>query len=172
MKSMHICSSSQLESFKYAAIISLCGYPLMNVEGTRKPVSKLAAMNIIKGLGISHAELNMVYCSHSELLDDHEAVLRILREGARRAGMTVVSEGYFHFKGCGLTASVYLAQSQAHYHSYPEEKSTALIDIEACKPRDLSAGIDYYLQAFDPAIYQLGVKVGSRWRYRWIRRRK
>jgi len=133
----------------------------MKVEyaGHQSAISEAEAERVLKELGVRHATIKMVECKNWSSIDDPEVVVGHLRKAAELSGMTVVGDSHFKFHPQGLTAGVFLAESHMHmyvyFHSWPERRLSARIDICACRPKNLSACIEYFLHVFDPSYWKI-----------------
>ncbi len=90
-----------------------------------------------------------MYGVDSDLLDDIEALEKILREGVERCGATILSSTRHHFQPNGCTVLLLLSESHASIHTYPEDGYISA-DIYSCGKSDPQIAIDYLLQHLKP----------------------
>lgn len=65
------------------------------------------------------------------VLDDESSLRKILLEGVRRSGATIVSETFHTFNPHGVSGVVVIAESHVAVHSWPEY-GYAAVDIFTC----------------------------------------
>lgn len=96
-----------------------------------------------------------VYDCNKEYLDDPELLIKLLEEGATKAGATVVQTIHKHFTPQGVTVLTLLSESHISIHTWPE-KGEAAIDIFTCGTKcDPMDGVLHIIKALDPASYSI-----------------
>jgi S-adenosylmethionine decarboxylase proenzyme len=92
-------------------------------------------------LGQHH--LMELYACRLDLIDDQEVVRRLMIEGARRSGATVVGEHFHKFAPQGVSGVVILAESHFAVHTWPENGFVA-VDLFGCGDKlDVGACFDF-----------------------------
>jgi len=81
------------------------------------------------------------------LLDDLDAVKTTIREAAKRAGASIVSESFHRFAPQGVSASVLIAESHLSIHTWPEA-GYAAADLYTCGELNPMPGVEYLAEAF------------------------
>ena len=72
-----------------------------------------------------------LYGCNSEIINDLEAIRRLLIEGARKTGATIVGEVFHKFSPQGVSGTVVIAESHLAIHTWPELGYCAL-DLYTC----------------------------------------
>jgi len=83
----------------------------------------------MKPLGIQLIA-EFIYCSWN-MLNDHKALERVIRQGVKECGLTIVKMGSKKFNPVGVTAFAIIGESHISIHTYPEA-GHASIDIFTC----------------------------------------
>jgi len=131
----------------------------MNSPSKAAAAGEEEVAKVFSEFGNCHITLKMVGCRSWNMIDDPALVITHLRKGAELAGMTVVGTSYHKFNPQGLTAGIFLAESHVDYsqrvyfHNWPEKRLAVMIDICACRPKNISACVAYYIKAFNPSFY-------------------
>jgi S-adenosylmethionine decarboxylase proenzyme len=103
----------------------------------------------LQSLGQHH--LMELYSCDASLIDDQEVVRRLMVEGARRSGATVVGEHFHKFAPQGVSGVVILAESHFAVHTWPEHGFVA-VDLFGCGNRlDIPACFDFMEREFGAA---------------------
>ncbi|AFY70777.1 S-adenosylmethionine decarboxylase proenzyme [Thalassoporum mexicanum PCC 7367] len=119
----------------------------------RKPINSLNMPTVdrlgnryLEALG-AHCILELYECP-SHLLDDRHFVEKALREAAKVAESTLLSEVSHQFTPQGVTALVLLAESHISIHTWPEANYAA-VDVFTCgeqtRPQE---ACEYLVQTF------------------------
>jgi len=86
----------------------------------------------------------------SNLLCDVNDIRNCLREAAKNANATILSDDFHHFgEGFGVTGLIVLAESHISIHTWPEENYAA-IDIFMCGECDPRHSIESIYNYFKP----------------------
>lgn len=78
----------------------------------------------------THCLLELYGCPH-EILDDHDLIVRTLRDAAEAAGATWLSHTSYKFSPQGVTAVGLLSESHISIHTWPES-GYAAADVFTC----------------------------------------
>ncbi len=85
-------------------------------------------------------------------LEDHEGLLRAMREAVVASGATLLKMSEHPFEGGGLTAVMLLSESHASIHTYPEF-GACFVDLftcgHNCRAEDFDAVLRAYLRPRD-----------------------
>ncbi len=84
------------------------------------------------------------------VLDDLEAIRRLMREAAERIGATVVGETFHRFSPQGVSGVILIAESHLSIHTWPNRGYVA-IDIFTCGGLDPRPGFNFLAEAFGAA---------------------
>lgn len=83
------------------------------------------------------------YDCHPDLLDDVEALERILLEAADIAKATIINSQFHQFSPQGVSGTIIIAESHLNIHTWPEHNYAAL-DLFTCgKDLDSEAAVTY-----------------------------
>jgi S-adenosylmethionine decarboxylase len=88
--------------------------------------------NWLKALG-RHFLLELKDCNR-DLLNDLDALKRLLREAAIECGAEILSDSFHHFTPQGVSGVVIIAESHLCIHTWPEH-GYAAVDIFTCGTR-------------------------------------
>ena len=97
----------------------------------------------------THIILDLYGCV-SELMMHVEDVQLLMREAAKRAHFTVVTEEYHQFAPCGVSGATIIQESHLTWHSWPEH-GYASLDIYYCGENlFVDDGINYLIEMLKP----------------------
>ena len=99
---------------------------------------------------LRHLLVELAGCP-ADRLNDVDRVARALRECARLAGTTILSESLQRFEPHGVTGIVLLAESHASVHTWPEH-GFAAFDLLSCRGTASLDGIAPALRAAFAAL--------------------
>jgi len=81
-------------------------------------------------------------------LSDPQAIERVLRVAADKAGATTLDARFHHFgEEMGVTGFLLLAESHISIHTWPEHHFAA-IDLFVCGSPDLENALNWIIEAF------------------------
>lgn len=82
-----------------------------------------------------------------EALQNVQALIQAMHEGAARSGAKILSNSFYVFPGNGLTMAILLSESHATIHTYPEHRA-CFVDLFTCGDHCHSEPFDQVLRAY------------------------